>query len=86
MPPAQAGPQDTQKYKMLLQQAIQEKRLQNFFPPNSPTLDRIAQRAPQQINDICARWKLPTEVGNDIVKLGLYDVIIFIGMQVVRIF
>lgn len=57
---------------------MQEKRLQAFYPPNSPALDQIAQRAATQIDRLCQQWRIPKEIGNDIVRLALYDVVIYI--------
>ena len=58
---------------------IQEKNLQQFYPPGSPVIDQIAQKAPQLINQVISRWKLPKEIANDIVKLALYDIWLYIG-------
>jgi len=83
-PPPQsqpAGPQQVQAYVSSLQQTIQERRLQSFYPPNSPQLNQIAQAASQKVDQLCAAWRIPKEVGNDIVKLALYDIVLFIGMQ-----
>ncbi|KAI9720995.1 MAG: hypothetical protein M1828_005467 [Chrysothrix sp. TS-e1954] len=82
-PPQQQGgfgqaPQDVSAYKQMLEQAVQEKGLQRFYPPGNPALDRIAQDAARQINNICAQWKLPMEVGRDLARLGLYDIIIYV--------
>jgi hypothetical protein len=66
-------------FKQALQQCIQEKQLQNFYPPNSPVLDQLAQKAAQQIGPLCQRWHIQPEIGNDLVKLGLYDIVIYIG-------
>ena len=62
----------------MLQATIQEKGLQTFYPPGSPALDQIAQRASQQVQTLCANWRINREIGQDIVKLGLYDVILYI--------
>ncbi|GAB7347129.1 hypothetical protein MBLNU459_g3253t1 [Dothideomycetes sp. NU459] len=75
---APAGPAEVAAYKQALQQTVQEKRLQAFYPPNAPAIDRIAQRAPTQIDRLCQAWRIPKEIGNDLVKLALYDVIIYI--------
>lgn len=72
------NPAMIQSYKQTLQTCIQNKRLQAFYPPNSPALDMIANRAASQVDQICARWRLPREVGNDIVQLGLYDIVLYI--------
>ena len=53
--------------------------MQGFYPPNSPIVDQIAQRAPALINQVIQRWRIAKEVANDIVKLALYDIVIYIG-------
>jgi hypothetical protein len=62
-----------------LQECIQEKGLQSFYPPNSPILDQIAQQASGKINQVIQRWRIPKEVASDIVKLALYDIVLYIG-------
>jgi D-lyxose ketol-isomerase len=62
----------------LLTKCIQENNLQNYYPPNAPILDQIANRAPQQVSQLCAQWRIPQEIANDIVKLALFDVVIYI--------
>ena len=62
-----------------MQATIQEKRLQNMIPPNDPRLDFYAQRAAGQVDQLCAKWRVPKEVGQDIVKLALFDIILYIG-------
>ena len=57
---------------------IQEKSLHNFFPPNSPQLDQIAGRAATQVQTIAQQWKINPEIAQDIVKLALYDVILYV--------
>lgn len=61
-----------------MKQTIHEKGLQSFYPPNSPVLDRIARSAVPQVQRLLARWNIPKEVGNDFVKLALYDVVLYI--------
>ncbi len=74
-----AGPHQVAQYKQLLQAAVQERNLHTFYPPNSPVLDQIASRASAQVDKLCAQWRIPKEVGNDIVKLALYDIYLYIG-------
>lgn len=57
---------------------IQEKNLHAMYPPNSPVLDQIASRVTNQIDQLCATWRVPREVGQDILKLALFDVILYI--------
>jgi hypothetical protein len=62
-----------------LQACIQEKGLQSFYPPNSPILDQIAQQASEKVNTVIQKWRIPKEVAVDIVKLALYDIVLYIG-------
>ena len=59
-------------------QAIQEKSLQAFYSPNSPQLDQIANRAAQQVQRLSTDWRIERELANDVVRLALYDIILFI--------
>ncbi|MCJ1288748.1 hypothetical protein MMC34_000277 [Xylographa carneopallida] len=78
-PQAQQGAsQNAGAYKQLMQACIQENHLQNMYPPNDPRLDMLASRAPQQVDQLCQAWRVPKEVGQDIVKLALYDIILYI--------
>ncbi|KMU86492.1 RfeF [Coccidioides immitis H538.4] len=78
-PPAQPPtPQQLGAYKQLLLNTINEKGLQNMYPPNSPVLDQIVSRITNQIDQLCTAWRVPREVGQDIVKLALFDVILYI--------
>ncbi|KAI4206099.1 MAG: hypothetical protein LQ346_001282 [Caloplaca aetnensis] len=76
--PAQASRQQIEAYKQLLQTTIQQKSLQNMIPPNHPNLERYAQRAASQIDQLCARWQVPREIGQDLSKLALFDIILYI--------
>lgn len=76
---SQGPPGDTAAYRQLLQSCIQEKNLQTFYPPNSTVVEQIAQKAPQLISQIISQWRLPKELANDVVKLALYDIILYIG-------
>ncbi|KAI9713097.1 MAG: hypothetical protein M1820_001082 [Bogoriella megaspora] len=77
-PPQPAGPQQIESFKRTLQTTIQNKGLQKFYPPGSPAIDQIAQKASYQVDQLCNAWRIPKELGNDIVQLGLYDIIIYI--------
>ena len=61
-----------------MQGCIQEKGLQNFYPPNSPQLDAIANRASSQVQILAQQWRVNPEIAQDIVKLALYDVILYV--------
>ncbi|KAM0722399.1 hypothetical protein Q7P37_001840 [Cladosporium fusiforme] len=78
-PPApSAAPHDINGYVRQLEDAIQQKRLQSFYPPGDPRIQQTAQRAAQQVDRLCQAWKVPREIAVDIVRLALYDVIIYI--------
>lgn len=74
----QGSPAEVQAYKQLLQDCINEKGLQTFYPQGTPVLDQIAQQAAQKINQVIQRWRVQKEIANDIVKLALYDIVLYI--------
>jgi hypothetical protein len=47
--------------------------------PNPQILDQICQVAPAKVEQLCQTWRVPREVGQDIVKLALFDIIIYVG-------
>ncbi|OQO14696.1 hypothetical protein B0A48_00077 [Cryoendolithus antarcticus] len=75
---AGGAPHDIAGYTRQLEQAIQEKQLQQFYHPGDPRLPQIAQRAAQSIDRLCQAWRIQREIAVDIVRLALYDVIVFI--------
>ncbi|KAL9597395.1 MAG: hypothetical protein Q9179_004288 [Wetmoreana sp. 5 TL-2023] len=77
-PPVTVDHHEVGVFKQLLNTTIQQKGLQNMIPPNHPNLDKYAQRAASQIPQICHRWELPREVGQDLVKLALFDIVLYI--------
>jgi len=62
----------------MLQTVIQEKNLQSMFPPNDPRLDQIAQIAGPKVSQLCSTWRVVPEIGQDIVKLALFDIILYV--------
>lgn len=50
-----------------------------MIQPNDPRLDRYAAVAATKIDQLCARWHIQREVGQDLVKLALFDIIFYIG-------
>jgi len=62
----------------LLQETIQQKGLQSFYPPGHPSLDQIANRATQRVGLLAQQWRLHQEIAADVVKLALYDVILYV--------
>ncbi|KAJ5833019.1 hypothetical protein N7474_001330 [Penicillium riverlandense] len=79
-PAAPATPQQVAAYRQLLIGTIQEKNLQNFYPPER--LDRLVQSlavdAPGKLNRLMHEWSVPMEVATDVMKLSLYDVVLYV--------
>ena len=46
---------------------------------NDPRLDRYAAVAPAKIQQYCSRFRIPLEVGRDLVKLALFDIFLYLG-------
>ena len=76
---SQSSPAEVEGYKQLLNACIQEKNLQGFYPPNDPRIAQIAQQAGPKVNQVIQRWRVAKEIANDIVKLALYDIVLYIG-------
>ncbi|OWZ64065.1 hypothetical protein AYX15_04085 [Cryptococcus neoformans] len=76
--PAGANNTNAQYLLSLLQHCVQDQNLQAFYPPGS--LEPIAQRVAQSgaLNKIAQEWRLPLELASDLVKLSLFDVILYI--------
>jgi hypothetical protein len=59
---------------------IQEKNLQPFYPPDK--LDRVVQQlandAPAKVDKLVREWSVPTEVAMDVMKLALFDVVLYV--------
>lgn len=75
-----AGGADHASYKRQLEEAVRQKRLERFFPPGSANIDQVASAAERCIPRICQEWRLQPEIGRDLARLGLYDIVIFVGM------
>lgn len=41
-------------------------------------IDQIAQQAAGKVNQVIQRWRVQKEIANDIVKLALYDIVLYI--------
>lgn len=72
------GGQDVGAYQRMLQDAVAQKGLQSFYPPGSPVIQKVAQDAAQKIPQLCQAWKLQPEIGRDMARLGLYDIVLFV--------
>ncbi|KAL4803693.1 hypothetical protein BDV18DRAFT_144217 [Aspergillus unguis] len=80
-PPAgPATPQQLDAYRQLLISTIQERNLQTFYPPGQ--LDRLVQGlsrdGPAKVNRIVREFNLPVEIAMDIIKLSLYDIVLYV--------
>ena len=42
-------------------------------------IEHIASNITSQVNELCATWCVPREIGQDIAKLALFDIILYIG-------
>jgi hypothetical protein len=65
-----------------LEATIREKNLGNFINPQ--IVEQLAAMAPQKIDQLCQAWNIPAEMGVDIAKLALFDVILFLGAFIAR--
>jgi hypothetical protein len=63
-----------------LSSTIEEKRLGSFYPKER--LDRLVQtlaaEAPGKLNRLIHEWAVPMEVATDVMKLALFDVILYV--------
>ncbi|KAF9883784.1 hypothetical protein FE257_002814 [Aspergillus nanangensis] len=79
-PPARATEQQLAAYRQILIGTIQENQIQQFYPPDR--LDRLVQGlandAPAKINKLAHEWNVPQEIAMDILKLALFDVILYV--------
>ncbi|EKV13163.1 Transcription factor RfeF, putative [Penicillium digitatum PHI26] len=75
-----ATQQQVAAYRSLLISTIQENNLQSFYPPER--LDRLVQtlaiEAPCKLNKLIQEWAVPMEVASDVMKLALFDVILYV--------
>ena len=68
--------QNPNAYRQLLQQTIQEKNIASLFA-NPAILDQICAQAPGKVQQLINSWKIEPEIAQDIVKLSLFDIIVF---------
>lgn len=80
-PPAQAAI-PPEFFKQSLLETIQEKQIHSLFP-NAAVLDHISQSAAPKVQQLSQEWCLPMEVAQDIVKLALFDIVLFIGTSII---
>ncbi|OCF40751.1 hypothetical protein I317_05446 [Kwoniella heveanensis CBS 569] len=74
---AQGGGVNYQQILTLLQQCVQDQGIQTFYPPGS--LEPIAQRVSQSgvLQKIAQEWRMPLELASDLVKLSLFDIVLY---------
>ncbi|EAW10470.1 putative transcription factor RfeF [Aspergillus clavatus NRRL 1] len=79
-PPARATEQQISAYRQLLIGTIQEKNLQNFYPPDKldSLVQTLANDAPGKVERLVHEWGVPQEVAMDVMKLSLFDVILYV--------
>ncbi|RAL16095.1 putative transcription factor RfeF [Aspergillus homomorphus CBS 101889] len=79
-PPGRATEQQVAAYRQLLIATIQEKRLQSFYPPErlNALIQALSNEAPMKVNKLTHELNIPTEVAMDIMKLSLFDVILYV--------
>jgi hypothetical protein len=62
-----------------LKQCIREKSLQNMPAFRDPSyITNVARTAGPKVESLCQSWQIPLEVGKDIVRLALFDIIIYV--------
>ncbi|ORX34830.1 hypothetical protein BD324DRAFT_582986 [Kockovaella imperatae] len=80
-PPPGAGAGNTGNPQFLLQtlqQCVQDQKIQAFYPPGS--LDMIAAKVASSgaLAKVANEWRMPMELAGDLVKIALFDVILYI--------
>lgn len=73
-------PQQVSAYRQLLIDTIQEKNLQSFYPPQrlDHVVQTLANEAPAKLDRLTHEWSVPMEVATDVMKLSLFDVILYV--------
>jgi hypothetical protein len=62
----------------VLRQGVQDQKIHAFYPQGS--LEPIAQRISQQglLTKLAAEWRLPAEVAMDLIRLALFDTVLYL--------
>ncbi|KAL9033468.1 MAG: hypothetical protein Q9214_007501, partial [Letrouitia sp. 1 TL-2023] len=80
--PQPANPQEVERYKRMLSTTIQQNGLERFFRPGDPRtegmLNQWASVAPGQIKRVSEQWRISLERARDLIKLALYDIVLYI--------
>ncbi|EED14973.1 transcription factor RfeF, putative [Talaromyces stipitatus ATCC 10500] len=78
-PARTATPQELSTYRNLLIATIQERQLQPFYPPDKlEHVVRGLESAPDRIQQLMREWNVGQEVAMDVVKLALFDTVIYV--------
>ncbi|TNY19328.1 hypothetical protein DMC30DRAFT_354074 [Rhodotorula diobovata] len=69
---------NTQAILQILQQCVNEQKIQAFYPPGS--LEPLAQRIAQSgaLANISGQWRIPMEIAMDLARLALFDTVLYI--------
>ncbi|KAM0745795.1 hypothetical protein T439DRAFT_294867 [Meredithblackwellia eburnea MCA 4105] len=64
----------------ILRSCVQEQKLESFYPPSSPIFSQIAQRVAheQSLIRLAREWCIPVETAVDLVRLSLFDVVLYL--------
>lgn len=76
--PPQQQPQggaSCSNFLQILQSGVQENRLNAFYQADK--LQRISGSLAPKIDNVCGAWRIPREIGIDLARLALYDIIIY---------
>jgi hypothetical protein len=81
-PPPSSGSNsrvDPSTITSILQACVQNQGISSFYP-NPSSLSQIAQQVVQSgaIDHLCAEWRIPKEIGFDLAKLSLFDMVILV--------
>jgi hypothetical protein len=60
--------QDIHRYVRQLEEAIQQKQLQKFYPPGDYRIQETAGHAAEQIETLVTAWNVPKEIAVDMVR------------------
>ncbi|KAK7698025.1 hypothetical protein SLS64_012903 [Diaporthe eres] len=70
---------DENLFRQSLEQCIREKNLQNMPAFRDPSyITNVARVAGPKVESLCRSWQIPLEVGKDIVRLALFDIVIYV--------
>ncbi|KAJ9091487.1 hypothetical protein QFC21_007187 [Naganishia friedmannii] len=76
--PGGGNTRDARFLMTVLQQCVQDQNIQSFYPPGS--LDMIAAQVASSgaLDKIANEWRMPKELATDLVKIALFDVVLYV--------